>query len=107
MMRFVPIPTPKQNENYQQTALYRTRQYWMPLLPRIAQRSKEPIEAMKREIESGRAHIAVAFDDEKNTARALIGIQFRQHGPDLVAEVIWLGGFGSKEWQHLLQQVEQ
>ena len=81
-MRFVPIPTSEE-------ALRRSAHIWLPFIPRIADRSDETV------------------DEKQNKARAVIGISYRKLGRELVAELHWAAGFGMKDWEHLLPQVEQ
>ena len=56
---------------------------------------------------SGRVQIAIIWDHDKKAARALIGIQTRKVGRELIGEVHWATGFGVKDWQHLLPQLER
>jgi hypothetical protein len=97
-MHFVPIPTT-------QEALRKTRHLWLPLLPRIADRSDETIDELIDLVISGRMQIAIIWDGEK--ARALLGMQYRRAGRELIGEVHWATGFGVKNWQHLLPELER
>jgi hypothetical protein len=99
-MKFVPIPTNEQ-------ALRKLSRVWLPFLPRIAARSGEPLDGMLDAIISGKIQIALVWDEEAKAARALVGMQYRRLAGELVAEIIWLTGFGSKDWQHLLPEMEQ
>ena len=96
-MHFVPIPT-------EVNALYKLRSIWGPFIPAIAKRSGETQEELFDMIISGRVQIGLVWDGEQ--ARALIGILYRKVGRELVGEVHWVTGFGSKDWQHLLPELE-
>jgi len=99
-MRFVPIPTTED-------ALRGTRKFWLPFIPRIADRSDETVDELLDLVVSGRVQIALVWDESKNEARALIGLSYRKLGREIVGEVHWAAGFGVKDWQHLLPQVER
>jgi hypothetical protein len=99
-MHFVPIPTTEK-------ALRDSSQHWLPFLPRIAGRSDETPEELLDLVISGRMQIGIVWDDQNNEARALLGIQIRKAGCELIGEVHWGTGFGVKDWQHLLPQLEQ
>ena len=106
-MHFVPIPTSKPEQDYKETALYKTSQFWLPFLPRIAKRGNEPVDQMMDAIVSGRIGIALVWDDATNEPRALVGIQLRRSGVNLIGEIVWLVGWGSKDWQGLLGELEE
>jgi hypothetical protein len=97
---FVPIPTSPID-------LFNTRELWLPFVEAISRRSKEPLADMIDAIRTGRAQIALVWDEKKKEAQALVGMQFRQRGPELIGEIHWLTGRGMKEWQHLLPQMER
>src|SRR6266853_1444195 len=97
---FVPIPkTPKW--------LADTRQHWMPFLPKIAQRSKENLDDMIEAIATFRIQLALVWNEEQKATCAIVGMQYRKVGEDLVAELIWLTGRGMKEWRTLLPELEK
>jgi hypothetical protein len=97
-MQFVPIPTTLQ-------ALQATSEHWLPFLPGIARRSKEPAETLLRRIASFEVQLALVWDGKQ--ALALLGLRYSKRGEDLIGEVIWLTGRGMKQWQHLLPQLEK
>lgn len=97
-MHFVPIPT-----THEQLRLW--KKHWLPFLPKISQRSKEPVDQLLDEIASQRVQIGLAWDGER--AHALIGIQFRKNGNVLIGELIWATGEEMKEWRDLLGEVER
>jgi len=100
MMHFVAIPTTEQ-------ALRKYQAHWLPFLPKIAERSNETIDDLLDLVITFRMQIGVIWDDERREARALIGLQYRKAGPQLIGEVHWVTGFGAKEWQHCLEEIEQ
>jgi hypothetical protein len=97
-MNFVPIPT---TDEY----LNATVQHWMPFVPAISRRSKEPVISLLGQIARHEVQLALVWDGEK--ARALVGIRFCRRGEDLIGEIIWLTGSGMREWRNLLPQLEQ
>jgi hypothetical protein len=96
-VQFVPIPT-----TYE--ALNKLFPIWFPFLQGISHRSKEPVWALIDAIARFDVQIGLVWDDEK--ACALVGIQYRRRGSELIGEVCWLTGTGMKEWRHLLPQLE-
>jgi len=105
-MRFIPIPTPLKGQLIEQTEVWKTRNAWGAFIPRIADRSDETVEELLYLVFSGQVQIGVIFDDD-DKPRALIGMIFRQLGRELVGELRWATGFGVKDWQHLLPEVER
>ena len=97
-MQFVPIPTDV-NE------LYRLRSIWGPFIPGITRRSGESEQELFDQIINGRVQIGLVWDGKQ--AHALIGILYRKSGHELVGEVHWVTGFGVKDWQHLLPELER
>jgi len=95
---FVPIPTTPGD-------LLAWREHWFPWLADISRRSKEPVADLLRAVLSGYTQIALVFDGEKS--HALIGMQYRKRGDELIGEIIWLTGKGMRDWQHLLPQMEK
>lgn len=97
-MHFVPIPTTPDH-------LRACAKYWLPFLEGISRRSKEPVDDLIDSICSARVQIALVWDG--NEARALVGMQYKKCGDDLVGEIVWLTGKGMKDWRHLLPQMEK
>ena len=97
-MHFVPVPT-------NIDLLYRLRAIWGPFIPRIAKRSGESEQELFDQVISGHVQIGLIWDGKQ--AHALLGILYRKYGCELVGEVHWAAGFGVKNWQHLLPEIEQ
>jgi len=97
-LAFVPIPITQQ-------AVYDCAAFWLPFLEGISRRSKEPIADLVNAVWECRVQIAFVWDGEK--PRALIGIQYKKSGDELIAEIIWLTGKGMREWQHLLPEMKR
>ena len=97
-MHFVPIQTTHEE-------LRRWKDHWLPFLPKISQRSKEPIDQLLDDIAAKRVQLGLAWDGER--AHALLGIQYRKSGDVLIGELIWATGEGMKEWRDLIDEVEQ
>jgi len=106
-MRFVPIPTPRTGQAVEDTELWKTRAHWMPFMPRIAARSDETLGELIDHVRSGRVQLGVVFDTETQTTHAVIGMVYRILGREHVGEVHWVTGWGAKDWQHLLPQLEK
>ncbi len=99
MMHFVPIPTTHEH-------LRASSRHWLPFLEKISKRSHESVEEMLDQIAAGLVHLALVWNDETKTACALLGMQFRKNGDDLVGEIHWLTGRGMKEWRTLLPELK-
>jgi len=106
-MKFVPIPTPAKGQPIEETEVWKTRKVWGAFIPRIADRSDETVDELIDHVFKGRVQIGVIWDEEKDKARALIGIIYSQEGRELIGQLRWATGFGVKDWQHLLPQVEK
>jgi hypothetical protein len=106
-MHFVPIPTPRADQPIHGTEVFKTSRVWLPFIPRIADRSDETIDELIDLVVRGEIQIGIIWDEDKREARALIGIAYRQLGRELVAELRWATGFGARDWQHLLGEVER
>jgi hypothetical protein len=98
-VNFVPIPT-----NIE--ALEKLFPLWEPFLDGISRRSKEPIRDLIAAVKGLRVQIALVWGDD-NKPHALVGMQYRKRGDDLIGEICWLTGKGMKEWRHLLPQMEK
>lgn len=99
-MRLIPVPITDE-------ALNATAPHWLPFLPKIAQRTKEPIQTLMRRIASKEMRLVLVWDDEAKKAVALVGVRLHMRGPDLIAEWLWMAGYGRKQWEHLLPELEQ
>ena len=97
-MHFRPIPIDVE-------VLEDLRLLWGQFIPRIADRSDETEAELFDLVISGRVQVGLIWDGK--TAHALIGIVYRKAGRELIAEVHWAAGFGVKNWQHLLPEIEQ
>jgi hypothetical protein len=107
-LRLIPIPITDE-------ALLASAPHWLPFLPKIARRSKEPIEQLVDRIMQKQVRIALVWDDPPvgaggqatGKAMALLGVTMHMRGPDIIAEWIWMAGTGRKQWEHLLSELEQ
>lgn len=97
-MHLVPIPVT-------QDALRRSEPIWFPFLASISNRSGEPVAVLYDRIMRGDVQPALIWDGKQ--ASALFGVRFYMQGTEKVAEWVWATGFGRKNWQHLLPDVEQ
>jgi hypothetical protein len=97
-VNFVPIPTTHEH-------LLRWRDHWLPFLPDVCKRTTEPVESLLDAVASGRVQIALVWDGEK--AHALVGMQYRQLGDELVGEIVWLSGKDRAQWVGLLPDMER
>ena len=67
--------------------------------------SVETEQEISAQIKSGNVHIGLVWDGTR--AHALIGMLMRRAGRELIGEVHWVTGFGVKDWQHLLPELER
>lgn len=95
-MQLVPIPL-AEHEAW--------AQYWLPFLPRIAQRSHESIADLFGQIMRREVRLVLVMDGDK--AQALIGASIHQMNGKSYGDLIWTAGFGRQEWQDLLPEFEQ
>ena len=95
-MRLVPIPL---------TAHEAYAPYWLPFLPRIAQRSHESIADLIGQIRRREVRLLLVMDGE--IAHALVGVRIHTMGGKSCGDMIWLAGFGREQWQQLLPEFEQ
>jgi len=80
-------------------------QYWLPFLPRIAQRSHESITDLVGQILRREVRLMLVMDGDK--AQALVGTTIHQMDGKSYGDMIWLAGFGREQWQQLLPEFEQ
>jgi hypothetical protein len=97
---FCPIPLRLED-------LDRTSSLWMPFLPDISKRTKEPLAELIGKIGRFDVQIALVWDGQQKKAHALVGLRIVRQGDELVGEIVWLTGRGVKAWLHLLPQMEQ
>jgi hypothetical protein len=100
MMRLIPIPTNEQD-------IKETSRVWLPFLPDISRRSKEPIDDLIDLVIRKDVQVLVAWDEESKTAKAIAGLRLCRRGQNLIGEIVWCTGRSRAEWQHLLSQIEQ
>ena len=81
--------------------------HWLPFLPMIAKRSKEPLLTLINRIMSKEMRIILIWDETVDLPTALIGIRLHYRDKDLIGELLWMTGSGRQSWQHLLPDVEQ
>src|SRR5215831_6896334 len=105
-MIFVALPTVEKHLPLKAQPVGQLGPIWLPFLPRIAARSTETEDELLDLVLTGQMQIGIVWDDEKKQARALLGMQYRKAGGELIGEVHWGTGFGVKDWQHLLPQLE-
>lgn len=98
-MRLIAIPI--ENE-----ALRASAPHWMPFLPLIAKRTKEPRTELIRKVVTKEMRLVLVWDDDTGTAAALIGVRLHYRGDDLIGELLWMAGHGRQRWQHLLPELE-
>ena len=97
-MHFRPLPTDVE-------VLHDLRLLWGQFIPKIAKRSIETEDELFDAVISGRVHACLIWDGQR--AHALIGIVYRKVGREFIAELHWAAGFGVKNWQQLLPEVER
>ena len=95
-MRLVPIPL-TEHEAW--------TEYWLPFLPRIAQRSHESVADLIQQIWDRKVRLVLVMDGEQ--AKALVGVRIHQMNGKSCGDMIWLAGFGREQWQELLPEFEQ
>src|SRR5262249_15710424 len=59
------------------------------------------------DVYSGKVGLILIWDDEKESARALIGYSLLQRGSGQVAQLVWMAGAGRRDWLHLYDEIEQ
>ena len=109
-MHFVPIRTIAKGatrEEIEKSDLYRTRAIWGPFISRIADRGDETEDELFDHVWYGRVQIGIVWDNENKQARALVGMMYSKQGRELVGEVRWVTGFGTKDWRDLLPELEK
>lgn len=99
-MRLIAIPVDDE-------ALRTSSAHWMPFLPLIAKRSKEPLTTLIDRIMRKEMRLVLVWDEQRTRAAALLGVRLHYRGDDLIGELLWLVGDDCKSWQHLLPDVEQ
>ena len=99
-MRLVPVPMT--DEHLQGTA-----PHWLPFLPAIAKRSKEPLRTLLTKVAQKHVQPFLIWDDEIKLPVALLGVAYHKRGDDLIGELVWMTGSGRESWQHLLDDVER
>ena len=80
--------------------------HWVPFLPMIARRTKEPLLELVRKVREKEMRLALVWDDKTESAQALIGVRLHYRGDDLIGELLWMTGTGRQQWQHLLPDLE-
>jgi len=87
-------------------ALVRSAPHWLPFLPKIARRTKEPIAVLFRQVMAKEMRLAMVWDDATDEAKALLGVRLHYREKDLIADWLWMAGHGRQQWQHLLPDLE-
>lgn len=88
-------------------ALRASAQHWMPFLPMIAKRSKEPLTTLIDRVMRKEMRMILFWDEKLGRAVALAGIRLHYRGDDLIGEWLWMVGSRMKSWRHLLPDIEQ
>lgn len=99
-MRLIPVPITDE-------AIKASAPHWVPFLPMIARRSKEPVKALIDRVLSKEMRLVLVWDDDVQKVTALIGVRLHMRGPDMIGEWLWMAGYGRKHWEHLLPELEQ
>jgi hypothetical protein len=81
--------------------------HWYPFLPKIAQRSKEPIAELAAKVRRKQVQPFLMWDEVACKAVALLGVSYHMRGDDIIAELVWMAGSGRAQWEGLLPEVEQ
>jgi hypothetical protein len=95
---FRPLPTDPD-------VLEKLAPLWGQFLPAIADRGDETLDELIDLVIHGTVQVGLVWDGKR--AHALIGIIRRKTGREIIGEVHWATGFGSKDWQHLLPELER
>lgn len=98
-MRLIAIPIDDE-------ALKASSRHWLPFLPMIAKRSKEPLQTLIARVMSKEMRLGLVWDEAAKEAKALLGVRLHYRGDDLIAEWLWMAGHGRQQWQHLLPELE-
>jgi len=107
-MHFVPLPPfdhALEMSAPEKQPLRRLAPHWLPFLPRIADRTDETIEELLDAIRDNRIGLGIVWDGSR--AHALVGYMLRPAGRELIGEVHWITGWGTKRWRELLPELEQ
>lgn len=99
MIRHVPVPST-------QEYLDAFGPHIAPFLPSIAKRARVTPGELAGEILRGEVQAHLAWDDEKQEAKALLGTRMIPRGQDRICELAWMTGKGRHHWQDLLPSVE-
>ena len=99
-MKLVAIPVTDE-------ALKASAPHWLPFLPMIARRSKETVRALYDQVVNKQMRLVLIWDDDAQKATALIGVRVHMRGDDLIGELLWMAGYGRKQWEHLLPELEE
>lgn len=100
-MRLLPIPC---TDEY----LEKTQSHWMPLLEKVSRGcTGESMDELLRLVWGHFVQIILAWDEEKNQARALVGVRYVMRGKDKIAEIIWSSDRHRDEFGSLLPELEQ
>lgn len=51
--------------------------------------------------------LVLVWNDDSNRATALIGVRMHMRGDDMIGEWLWMAGYGRKQWEHLLPELEE
>lgn len=83
-----------------------TAPVWGPFVEKIAKRQKcHPLQRIK-ELYDGTVTPWIVWDEDKNEAKALVGVQNTLRGAEKIARIVWLIGVDRHSWLHLNEQLE-
>jgi len=97
-LKFVPIPP---------DAARKTVAHWLPFIEQIARRARAKPLVLIGNVLSGTVHLCLAWDADRNEAKALAGTQIVRRGDTRIAELIWLTGSGHEHWIPLFSDLER
>jgi hypothetical protein len=92
-MKLVPLP---------HDMLDRTEVFWMPYLLRSMEFTTDPLVGFLAQIRSGDVQVILIWDEENKKAMAACGVRVLCNGDTRTFDVVWLGGGGLSDWEHLI-----
>ncbi len=84
-----------------------TAPHWLPFVESIAKRQRCYLEQRLADITTGQVSLILIWDEQEESAKALIGMSEMQRGPDKVAKIMWVTGKNRHLWIDLLPELEQ
>lgn len=100
-MKLLPIPLNAEH-------IEGTKQHWLPLLERVSRGcTGEDLGILAQLVNDRLVQVVLAWDEENNRARALVGVRYVMRGKERVAEIIWSSDRFREEFEPLLSELEQ